>query len=719
MNILRYYILGIVLFYVPLLYGQMQTKVYNYTKFTSKSSPDITEELMKQTPEELRSHPEFGFLPYDAPCDDCFELLDKRTDTSRMFVRKGTNGSYFYSQGFYGTPHFDKEGYKLSLDPRLIKKSDGKYVSKRLVTPTVLNINERHSGFEINGETFKFNNKIELVLVKNNAPNESMGEANWSDYTIGDEGIYIKNAWPGIDITISYSQDNIKLNYIIPQPLNYLNNVTNLIFSDNLQLPNNYSIVPENYGANTAQGYSGKYLINNALNQEIFSIDRAYVNDNSTIKENTLFLNYLLDNNQLKLVLPNAWLNTATYPVTIDPLVNTTTVYGPGTMNFRYNGDWCTGPNGYCGYTISTSRPLNSTITDVRFNAQYISSGSCWMNEAAFKIQGPCGISPATAGVFWNCNTASAGTCTATGYSIYSETSSCLTPVCSSVLTYTIQNSYCYSSTSGCVASCQVMPINSWSITVEGRTLEVPGLTTLNPSPCTGSVNLAAGPSFGVPGFTYSWNTGASSPSISVTSAGTYTVNVTDACGVSALQSFTIACPLSIEMNAFEVLKTNDKVLIYWETINETNNDHFVVERLIDDDWEEIGTVKGSLHSNEKLSYKVIDENPFKRGVSYYRLKQVDTDGTVFYFEPKVINFSDDELKIYPQPASDILNIEWTGVTDGKIQFHTLLGEAIDLPINMKNNIFEVNTSKLSSGMYAVSFWVGDEKVFMKRIVIK
>jgi len=76
---------------------QMHSKVYNLSSFSSQQK-QISDELLKLTPEKYQSNPDFGYLPYDAPCEDCIELLQYRTDSARLFVEKGTNGTSFYSQ---------------------------------------------------------------------------------------------------------------------------------------------------------------------------------------------------------------------------------------------------------------------------------------------------------------------------------------------------------------------------------------------------------------------------------------------------------------------------------------------------------------------------------------------------------------------------------------------------------------------------------------------
>src|SRR5580698_4721759 len=69
---------------------------YNYTGF-SKAQVEITPELESLTSPEFKSHPEYGVLPFNAPCKDCFELLQKRDETHRYFVKEGSKGKEFYA----------------------------------------------------------------------------------------------------------------------------------------------------------------------------------------------------------------------------------------------------------------------------------------------------------------------------------------------------------------------------------------------------------------------------------------------------------------------------------------------------------------------------------------------------------------------------------------------------------------------------------------------
>ena len=54
-------------------------KVYNFTSFL----PDVERKINTNLQGQITDHPEFGFLPFDAPCKDCFEIIEKRTPNTR------------------------------------------------------------------------------------------------------------------------------------------------------------------------------------------------------------------------------------------------------------------------------------------------------------------------------------------------------------------------------------------------------------------------------------------------------------------------------------------------------------------------------------------------------------------------------------------------------------------------------------------------------------
>ncbi len=94
------------------------------------------------------------------------------------------------------------------------------------------------------------------------------------------------------------------------------------------------------------------------------------------------------------------------------------------------------------------------------------------------------------------------------------------------------------------------------------------------------------------------------------------------------LASVTNENPLPITLIGFTAKPEGPNVRLDWSTASERNNDFFTVERSADGLlFDPILTVPGAGHSDLPLSYTDLDRSPLL-GVSYYRLRQTDHDGT-------------------------------------------------------------------------------------------
>ncbi|MBK7869052.1 MAG: T9SS type A sorting domain-containing protein [Ignavibacteriales bacterium] len=94
---------------------------------------------------------------------------------------------------------------------------------------------------------------------------------------------------------------------------------------------------------------------------------------------------------------------------------------------------------------------------------------------------------------------------------------------------------------------------------------------------------------------------------------------------------YDISSLVPVELSSFSASVTLNNVELNWTTATETNNFGFSIERRSEDsEFEEIGFVKGNGTSTLINSYSFIDSKPLS-GVVYYRLKQIDLDGSINY----------------------------------------------------------------------------------------
>ncbi|WP_185816992.1 PA14 domain-containing protein [Hymenobacter metallilatus] len=89
--------------------------------------------------------------------------------------------------------------------------------------------------------------------------------------------------------------------------------------------------------------------------------------------------------------------------------------------------------------------------------------------------------------------------------------------------------------------------------------------------------------------------------------------------------------PLPVTLTRFSATSQNTMVAVFWETAQELNSAYFVVERSANGQlFETAGQVAAAGTTQQQQQYSFIDHTPLS-GLSYYRLRQVDTDGSVHF----------------------------------------------------------------------------------------
>ncbi|GAB3857274.1 hypothetical protein GCM10028822_30700 [Hymenobacter terrigena] len=110
--------------------------------------------------------------------------------------------------------------------------------------------------------------------------------------------------------------------------------------------------------------------------------------------------------------------------------------------------------------------------------------------------------------------------------------------------------------------------------------------------------------------------------------------------------------PLPVELILFTATVTSRQgVALYWVTASEKNSKEFVIERSADSKtFDALRTVAAAGNTQSRTTYDLTDEQPLF-GTSYYRLRQVDADGTTAYSPVQVVHLgspSAEGLAVYP-----------------------------------------------------------------------
>jgi hypothetical protein len=89
--------------------------------------------------------------------------------------------------------------------------------------------------------------------------------------------------------------------------------------------------------------------------------------------------------------------------------------------------------------------------------------------------------------------------------------------------------------------------------------------------------------------------------------------------------------PLPVELVSFDASPMALGVQLSWRTASEQNSDHFLVERSSDGElFTAVQQVEAQGYSTTETNYTAVDPDPLD-GLAYYRIRQVDADGGIFF----------------------------------------------------------------------------------------
>lgn len=210
------------------------------------------------------------------------------------------------------------------------------------------------------------------------------------------------------------------------------------------------------------------------------------------------------------------------------------------------------------------------------------------------------------------------------------------------------------------------------------------------------------------------WNTSLSSWEYSLFGTVNTSINKVTGVSISSSSFYPVwilvdnSSPLPIGLKDFSVACNNEYNTINWSTATELNNAYFVIEKSTDGiHFFELKIIEGAGNSSVIRNYQISDDNTGK--LVYYRLKQVDFDGTATYF--KIISsncaalthtnltgyFNGNNLIInYLSPHPKELDITLYSATNGQLIFKQQL-----LPFNGENSL-PLNTN-LAKGLYVLN----------------
>jgi hypothetical protein len=198
---------------------------------------------------------------------------------------------------------------------------------------------------------------------------------------------------------------------------------------------------------------------------------------------------------------------------------------------------------------------------------------------------------------------------------------------------------------------------------------------------------------------------------------------------LASLTDTTTVCPvvttsLPVELINFKgSIGNNNSVILKWSTSSEINCSTFEIEKSFNGFlFEKTGSVKAAGNSNSTHNYQFIDSGSEGNGIIYYRLKQVDFDGSATFSKTLDLRHQQhtvSELKIISDFQSQQITLLLQNSFDGPFQIRIidLLGREMGsndfIGFNDEGSVI-LKTNNLEHGIYLLAFVNEGQTVYTK-----
>jgi photosystem II stability/assembly factor-like uncharacterized protein len=183
-----------------------------------------------------------------------------------------------------------------------------------------------------------------------------------------------------------------------------------------------------------------------------------------------------------------------------------------------------------------------------------------------------------------------------------------------------------------------------------------------------------------------------------------------------------------VELISFKANSINNKVFLNWSTATEINNRGFEIQKSTDKiNWQMIGFVKGNGTTTKKNYYSYID-NDIEMVKYYYRLKQIDFDGSIKCSKVIEVNINAPSQfslsQNYPNPFNPETNINYTipKETNVILKLYDITGREVKELVNERKQPGEYTVKlkggNLSSGVYFFRLITSSGYTAVKKLIL-
>lgn len=189
-----------------------------------------------------------------------------------------------------------------------------------------------------------------------------------------------------------------------------------------------------------------------------------------------------------------------------------------------------------------------------------------------------------------------------------------------------------------------------------------------------------------------------------------------------SLFSVQSSSPLPIELGYFQGQPAAKGILLQWTTLLEENNAYITVEKSANGlDFKEVTQMDGYGTSYAPKHYQFLDQAPYS-GINYYRLKQVDFDGSETFHQTISVHWegSVNAPMIYPTLANNYLNLKWPSAVPKRVrlEIYDMTGRLVKTAFTPPETAsWTLETSALSNGNYILKTRSGSQHYSQRFLV--
>ena len=166
-----------------------------------------------------------------------------------------------------------------------------------------------------------------------------------------------------------------------------------------------------------------------------------------------------------------------------------------------------------------------------------------------------------------------------------------------------------------------------------------------------------------------------------------------------------IALPVEY-VSAFKARPHANYVELKWATATEKNNSKYIIERSKNShEWENMLAINGAGNSVSPNYYRAVDSTPLP-GLSYYRLKQIDWDGSFEYSNIEAVNWEKTwgQVSVFPNPATENITLEFYNphFENQSVYIFDATGKLISEHQNINTEKLKMDVSEWKRGLYFI-----------------